>query len=62
MPSTGDDRRVAYAEHQELLAEAAELRRFPKTRLTLKMRVARWVLILGAMALLVALWVLTKPG
>jgi hypothetical protein len=52
---------MAENEHNELLAEAAKMRRIPKAPERARMVVARWVLVLAAISALVALWIVTKP-
>jgi hypothetical protein len=58
---SGFDQKIAVAEHDELLKEAAEMRRIPKAPERLRWVIVRWGLVLLAMAALAALWIATKP-
>ena len=58
---TGFDPKIAVAEHDELLAEAAQMRRIPQAPQRLRWIILRWGLVLLAVAALAALWIATKP-
>jgi hypothetical protein len=61
MNRSGFDTKIAIDEHNELLAEAARMRRIPPAPQRLRWVMLRWGLVLLGIAALVALWIATKP-